>query len=113
MAIDAKTVLHIARLAYLELPRIQDKDGRWVDPPDRLMSDAELEKHAKDLGAILEHVKQLDALDTRGVEPTRHGVPLPPLLREDAVGEMLDTERALAGAPKRSGDAFSVPKVIE
>jgi aspartyl-tRNA(Asn)/glutamyl-tRNA(Gln) amidotransferase subunit C len=89
------TVLHMAQLAYLEL------------------DDARVEAISTELGAILEHVRAIDGLDLSGVEPTSHGVPLPPLLRDDEPGPTLDTERALSGAPERSGGAFSVPKIIE
>jgi aspartyl-tRNA(Asn)/glutamyl-tRNA(Gln) amidotransferase subunit C len=112
-AIDRATVLHIARLAYLELPRVQDKDGHWVEPAERLIDEAQLDKLAHELGAILDHVRQLDALDLSSVEPTSHGVPLPPLFRSDELGTPLATERALAGAPASSGESFLVPKIIE
>jgi aspartyl-tRNA(Asn)/glutamyl-tRNA(Gln) amidotransferase subunit C len=93
--IGREIVLHVARLAYLEL------------------DEARLEALPAELGAILEHVRAIDALDLTGVEPTSHGVPLPPLFREDQPGQTLDTERALAGAPERSNEAFSVPKIVE
>ena len=95
MTISKDTVLHVARLSYLEI------------------EEARLEPLIAELGAILDHVRSIAALDLAGVEPTSHGVPLPPLLREDSPGPTLDTERALEGAPERSGEAFSVPKIIE
>jgi aspartyl-tRNA(Asn)/glutamyl-tRNA(Gln) amidotransferase subunit C len=72
-----------------------------------------LEALAVDLGKILDYVKELDALDVAGIEPTSHGVPLPTKLRADTPGDPLPTERALAAAPRHSGDAVLVPKIVE
>jgi aspartyl-tRNA(Asn)/glutamyl-tRNA(Gln) amidotransferase subunit C len=103
MGIDRAEVRRIARLAYLELPEGQE----------RLYEDASLDKLAGELGSILDYVAQLDGLDLTGVEATSHGVPLPTSFRRDEVTDQLETERALAGAPERQGDAFAVPKIIE
>lgn len=113
MALSRDDVRHVARLAYLELPRVQDRSGAWVEPDEHLIDDATLDRLARELGKILEHVAELEQLDVTGVEPTSHGVPLPPRLREDRVEGELPRERALALAPKAAGDGFSVPKVIE
>ena len=112
MAIDRDDVLRVARLAYLELPRV-NKDGAWVEQDERLIDDAAADKLASDLAGILGYVSQLDALDLEGVTATSHGVPLPTRYRTDTRGPSLPTERALEGAPSRVGDGFAVPKVIE
>ena len=112
MAIDRDEVLKIARLAYLELPRVH-KDGAWHEPDERLIDDAAADKLAADLNEILGYASQLDALDLEGVPPTSHGVPLPTRYRDDTRQQSLATERALQDAPSRVGDGFAVPKVVE
>ena len=104
MAIDREAVLHVARLAQLELP---------ADAGERLLDDAALGQLARELDRILEHVADLGQLDLTGVEPTAHGVPLPSRLRSDEPEAPLDRERALASAPAPLEGAFSVPKVVE
>ena|SRR5438067_19436 len=113
MAISKEEVRRIARLAHLEYPRIQAKDGTFVEPADHLMDDAMLEKLATELGQVLDHVRQLDEVDVSNVEATSHGVPLPTRFREDVAGPGLATDKALAAAPERTGDAISVPKIVE
>ena len=93
--ITKKEVAEIAQLARLGL------------------SDAELERMTRELGAILGYIEKLRALDTEGIEPTTHAVPMDCPLREDVVGGQLPTEDALRGAPNRDGDLFAVPKIIE
>ena len=58
-------------------------------------------------------MKELEALDTRDVPPTSHGVPLPTLFRDDVPGEPRDPGALLEAAPERSGDAVCVPRVVE
>jgi aspartyl-tRNA(Asn)/glutamyl-tRNA(Gln) amidotransferase subunit C len=78
-----------------------------------LLTDDEAEHMADELDRILEYVEALEQVDTEGVEPTSHVMPLPTPLREDRAAECLDPELALANAPLRDGTAFVVPKVIE
>jgi aspartyl-tRNA(Asn)/glutamyl-tRNA(Gln) amidotransferase subunit C len=113
MAIDGKEVRRIARLAHLEYPRLKDREGRWVEPDDHLIDDATLDKLAADITQILEHVRELESVDVEGIEPTSHGVPLLPRLREDEPHPGTDPEKLLEGAPSRTGDAVSVPKIVE
>ena len=76
------------------------------------LSDEEAEAMAQDLDGFLGHVRALQELDTTGVEPTYHAIPLPTPTRSDEPDERLDPELALANAPEREGTAFVVPKVI-
>ena len=76
------------------------------------LSEEEAEEIAQHLDAFLDHVTALERLDTSGVEPTYHVIPLSTPLRSDSVTECLDPEVALANAPERQGTAFVVPKVI-
>ena len=78
-----------------------------------LLSDEEAERMAAELDTILGYVETLDRLDTDGVEPTSHVIPLATPLRQDRAVAPLDPELALANAPEREGSAFVVPKVIE
>ena len=78
-----------------------------------LLSDAEAERMAAELDTILGYVETLGRLDTGGVEPTSHVMPLATPLRQDRAVAPLDAELVLANAPQREGSAFVVPKVIE
>jgi aspartyl-tRNA(Asn)/glutamyl-tRNA(Gln) amidotransferase subunit C len=95
MAITLDEVHEIALLARLRLS------------PD------EAERLRGDLSAILAYVDKLKLVDTTGVEPMTHAVPVDLPLREDVVGASLSTDEALAGAPSRQGDFFAVPRVVE
>jgi len=77
------------------------------------VTDAEAERLASELEAILAHVEQLSGLDTSEVEPTSHPIELATPMRDDLPEPPLDPELALANAPEREGSAFVVPKVIE
>jgi aspartyl-tRNA(Asn)/glutamyl-tRNA(Gln) amidotransferase subunit C len=89
--IDRQQVLHVARLARLEL------------------SEAELERMAGELSGILEHVDRISELDLDGVEPTAHVVELQNVLRADEPEPCLPRERALEPAPEAVDGAFRVP----
>ena len=77
------------------------------------LGDDEIEAMTHDLDRILDHVDQLQALDTEGIEPTAHAIPLATPLRADESKPGIDPELALANAPSREASAFVVPKVIE
>ena len=82
----------------------------------RLTLTAEEEaRFAVQLGAILEHVESLRALDVEGVPPMTHALAAegPAPLREDALLPCLPPEEALANAPAREGTFFKVPRIIE
>ena len=73
---------------------------------------AELERMQGELGAILSHFEALSAVDTTGIAPMTHAVPMDLRLRIDVVEPSLPAETALAGAPRRDGDLFVVPSSI-
>jgi aspartyl-tRNA(Asn)/glutamyl-tRNA(Gln) amidotransferase subunit C len=73
----------------------------------------EVERLRGELGAILGYVEALQAVDTEGVEPMTHAVPLDCPLRPDVVGASLPADEALADAPQRVEDFFGVPRIIE
>ena len=93
--ISAAQVRYVADLARLEL------------------SGEEAERFTTQLNAILEYMEQLGGLDTAGVEPTSHVLPLRNVLRDDESGLSLPLDDALANAPEKDKDHFVVPKVIE
>jgi aspartyl-tRNA(Asn)/glutamyl-tRNA(Gln) amidotransferase subunit C len=94
-ALTLEEVQEIALLARLELDA------------------AEVERLRSDLTSILSYIGKLEALDTQGVEPMTHAVPLECPLREDRVLPSLSASEALAGAPARDDDFFEVPKIID
>jgi aspartyl-tRNA(Asn)/glutamyl-tRNA(Gln) amidotransferase subunit C len=95
MKITVANVEHVARLARLEL------------------SPEEKELFAGQMGAILGYVEKLKELNTDGIIPTSHAVPMENAFREDVVKPSIGLEKALANAPGRADSFFAVPKVIE
>jgi aspartyl-tRNA(Asn)/glutamyl-tRNA(Gln) amidotransferase subunit C len=91
MGIDRETVLHVARLARLDLR---------ADEVDRLTTE---------LDAILEAVSKVAELDLAGVPPTSHPLDLVNVWADDEPTPSLSLDEALANAPAREGDLFRVP----
>jgi aspartyl-tRNA(Asn)/glutamyl-tRNA(Gln) amidotransferase subunit C len=91
MAITRDEVLHVARLARLEL------------------SDEEIERFREQLSAILEAVGKVAELDLSEVEPTAHPLDLVNVWAEDEPRPCLSVDEALANAPDRDGALFRVP----
>ncbi len=87
-------VEHVARLARLAL------------------TDDELDALTPELGAILEHAAQVSALDTAGVEPTAHPLPLVNVFRPDVTRPSLDRDEVLACAPAAEDGRFRVPRIL-
>jgi aspartyl-tRNA(Asn)/glutamyl-tRNA(Gln) amidotransferase subunit C len=77
------------------------------------LSETETDEMARDLDRILDYVADLQELDTEGIEPTAHAVPLAVPLREDVAVAAMDPELAGRNAPERAGWAFLVPRVID
>jgi aspartyl-tRNA(Asn)/glutamyl-tRNA(Gln) amidotransferase subunit C len=98
MSLSLDEVRRIAVLARLEL-----------SPEEEAVLPAQL-------SAILDYVKQLEALDVSGVEPMTHALAEgggEAALRDDEVRESLGPDAALANAPAREGTWFKVPRIIE
>ena len=95
MKITVSDVEHVARLARLQLTA------------------AEKELFAGQMDAILGYVEKLKELDTEGILPTSHAVPMENAFREDIVCPPIGPDKSLANAPKRAATFFKVPKVIE
>ncbi len=77
------------------------------------LTDDELERFTEQLGVILDHAAQVAALDTAGVEPTAHPLPLVNVLRGDDVRPSLDPAEVLAMAPATEDGRFRVPRILE
>jgi len=88
-------VIHIARLARLGL------------------TGGELDKFQEQLSNILENFEILQQVDTTNVPPTTQAIPLQNVFREDEIATSLPQSEVLANAPRREGDYFRVPAVLE
>jgi aspartyl-tRNA(Asn)/glutamyl-tRNA(Gln) amidotransferase subunit C len=96
------------------MSRITLKEVHDVATLARLsLSDDEAERMTADLDHILEYVETLRGLDTEGIEPTAHAIPMKTPVREDRAVPGIDPELAVANAPESIATAFVVPKVIE
>jgi len=72
----------------------------------------EVVKLQDELGKILDHFLALATVDTDGVPPMTHAVPMDLRLRPDEPGPSLPASEALKAAPAREGDLFIVPAII-
>jgi len=93
--IDKKEVEHVARLA------------RLTYTPE------EIELFTHQLNAILNYFEQLKELDTTGIEPTSHAIPLSNVFKGHDVQDSLPVDATLSNAPDKKKDSFRVPKIIE
>jgi len=85
----------VARLARLEL------------------SEEEKETFGNQMEQILTYMEQLNRLDTSGVEPTSHAIPIDNVFRDDEVKPSFPHEEVLAIAPDEEEGHFKVPRIIE
>jgi aspartyl-tRNA(Asn)/glutamyl-tRNA(Gln) amidotransferase subunit C len=93
--ITIKDVEHVARLARLAL------------------TDEEKQTYTEQLSRIIEHFRELQSVDTTGVEPLAHALPIVNVMRADDVVQPPGADVMLAGAPDREGDYFRVPRIGE
>ncbi len=89
---EVRKVAHLARLTF---------------------SPEEEARLAEDLNRLLGYVEKLNELDTEGVPPTSHVLPMHNVFRDDAVNPSLPQDELLANAPSKWRGFFRVPKVIE
>jgi aspartyl-tRNA(Asn)/glutamyl-tRNA(Gln) amidotransferase subunit C len=89
--IDREQVLHVARLARLEL------------------SEDEIERMSAELSKVLDHIERISELDLEDVAPTSHVVEVANALRADEPWPCLPREVALAQAPAVLDDGFAGP----
>lgn len=90
-------ISHVARLARLRLS------------PD------ELALYGRQCRELLTHVARIQAVDTHGVEPTSHPLPMTNRFRDDHVtpDTVLDRDEVLGQAPSVQGEFFRVPPALE
>jgi aspartyl-tRNA(Asn)/glutamyl-tRNA(Gln) amidotransferase subunit C len=89
--LDRAQVLHVARLARLQL------------------REEEVERMAAELSKVLDHIEKIGELDLEGVPPTSHVVDVVNALRPDEPRPSLPVEVALASAPDPVDGGFGVP----
>jgi aspartyl-tRNA(Asn)/glutamyl-tRNA(Gln) amidotransferase subunit C len=89
--LDREQVLHVARLARLEL------------------SEHEVERMAAELSKVLDHIEKIRELDLDGVPPTSHVIDVVNALRADEPEPSLPRDVILAAAPEPRNDGFGVP----
>lgn len=95
MALERSEVEKIAHLARLGL------------------NDADIPRTTEALNSILELVNQMQAVDTRGIEPLAHPLEASQRLRADVVTERNNRDTYQAIAPAVENGLYLVPKVIE
>ena len=95
MNISKEEVLHVAKLARLKF------------------TEEEATALAKDMESIIGFANKLNELDTEGVVPTAHAIPMSNAFREDVVKPSFDREAMLANAPSKEDGGYTVPKVVE
>jgi aspartyl-tRNA(Asn)/glutamyl-tRNA(Gln) amidotransferase subunit C len=76
------------------------------------LTQEELSTFTEQLQSILDHARDVSALDLDGVEPTSHPYPLRSVTRRDAVEPCLDRDEVLSEAPATEGGMFRVPPVL-
>lgn len=86
----------------------------YISALSRLKPDsAERAELAEELEKIVSYMDLLSEVDTAGVEPMSHVLPVVNVLRPDVVEPSCDREALLRGAPKRDGETFLVPKAVD
>jgi len=95
MAITRDNVLHVAKLARLEL------------------TETEIDRMQTDLSGILDYVNQLSELDTTDVPATAHVAVVAAPFRKDEPRPSLPHQLALSQAPRSSSDGFAVPAFVD
>ena len=95
MSLTPEEVQHIALLARLGL------------------TPEELERDRTQLSDILEQFQVLQEVDTEGVPPTGHSMPLESVMRDDVPSASLSKEDVLANAPNREEDYIRVRAVLD
>ena len=95
MSLTPDDVLHIARLARIEL------------------SEDDVARFTSQLSGILDHFAALAAVDTSDLEPTAHPLPLSNVMRDDEVAPSLRRDEALANAPEQEDGYLRVRAVLE
>ena len=94
-SISQADVVHVAQLARLEL------------------SQEELDLYTGQLGEILDAFSAMTDIDTSGIPPTLHPLPLQNVLRDDVERPGLDRAEVLSQAPSVEDGRFRVPRLLD
>lgn len=93
--------------------RLSRQDVAYVARLARIdLTDDELDRYAEQLADVLEQAAAVAALDTEGVEPTSHPLPLRNVMRADEVRPSLERSEVLAEAPAAEDGRFRVPPIL-
>jgi len=95
MKLDRDAVLHIAKLARVDL------------------TDDEIDTFSAQLSEIIGHFDVLNAVDTDGVEPTAHTLPIRNVFADDVSRPSLTQDEVLAMAPSTEDGYLRVRAVLE
>ena len=93
-SISSDEVKHVAHLARLRL------------------TSEELVTFTDQLRAVLDHAKDVEALELDDVEPMSHPLPIENTMRKDIPNPMLKPSDFLPQAPEVEGGRFLVPKIL-
>jgi aspartyl-tRNA(Asn)/glutamyl-tRNA(Gln) amidotransferase subunit C len=95
MKLDRDVVIHISKLARVEL------------------TESEVEMFSEQLSEIIGHFDTLNAVNTDGVEPTAHTLPIQNVMADDESRPSLLREQVLALAPSTDDGYLRVRAVLE
>lgn len=94
--------------------RLTKEDIESVAHLSRLeLSDEEKDTLAGHINRLLENFEKLKDLDTDGVEPTSHVIPVSNVLREDVSRPSLPVEEVISNGPQVADGCFVVPRVVD
>jgi len=77
------------------------------------LSEEEKKTFGNQLEQVLTYMEQLNRLDTAGVEPTSHAIPIQNAFREDETRFSFPREEVLGTSPDQGNGHFKVPRIIE
>ncbi len=77
------------------------------------LADSEKELFSKQVDSIINYIDKLNELDTSGIKPTAHVLPISNVFREDELKTSLPRDKALQNSPVKDESFYRVPKIIE
>ena len=77
------------------------------------LSETEKQRLTTELNGILGQFERLQELDTTGIAPTSHSLPLQNVFRDDEIRPSLPREAVTANAPEKRDGNFIVPQIME
>lgn len=95
MKVTKETIDHVADLVRLSL------------------TEEEKAQITKDINSMISKMDTMKEIDTEGVEPLTHVLPLKNLFRQDVLKSSSDREEILSNAPSQKDGSFQVPKTVD